>query len=231
MHRTLALAAVLVLAVSSLVSAQVAIDDVRLQLFKERSGTLSANINGSKKSFVNTTSGGGDAAEPAEAVMVTLVIAGPKNSKAADKLARDIASVDGDAGGPDRLAGASQARLGRLPVRRGRQEPQGLPARRRHMRAARGGRPPRQEPQVGQGRFQVRRLNGAPDGRACAHAERLDRLTAHRLHHLFTMRASHYAFTGVWGAAVVGRPSLFGTRGQGLTDVPFSRLSGHSGVP
>jgi hypothetical protein len=74
-------------------SAQVAIDDIRLQLFKERSGSLSENIVGSKKSFVNTPSGGGDAGEPAEAILVTLVVTGPKNSKSSDKVARDLASI------------------------------------------------------------------------------------------------------------------------------------------
>ncbi|MCX7323521.1 MAG: hypothetical protein NTZ14_03610 [Hyphomicrobiales bacterium] len=74
-------------------SAQVAIDDIRLQLFKERSGSLSENIVGSTKSFVNTPSGGGDAGEPAEAILVTLVVTGPKNSKSSDKVARDLASI------------------------------------------------------------------------------------------------------------------------------------------
>jgi hypothetical protein len=73
--------------------AQVAVDDIRMQLFKERSGTLSENIAGSKKSFVNTPSGGGDAGEPAEAVLVTLAFTGPKNSKSSDKIARDLASI------------------------------------------------------------------------------------------------------------------------------------------
>ncbi len=74
-------------------SAQVAVSDIRLQLFKERSGTLSENIAGSKQTFVNTPSGGGDAGEPAEAILVTLVITGPKNSKSSDKVARDLASI------------------------------------------------------------------------------------------------------------------------------------------
>lgn len=74
-------------------SAQVAVDDIRLQLFKERSGTLSENIAGSKKSFVNTPAGGGDAGEPAEALLVTLAFTGPKNTKSSDKIARDLASV------------------------------------------------------------------------------------------------------------------------------------------
>ena len=93
MYRRLILGAFLGCTTFTTASAQVAVDDVRLQLFKERSGTLSENIVGSRKSFVNTTSGGGDAGEPAEAVLVTLVLTGPKNSKSSDKIARDIASV------------------------------------------------------------------------------------------------------------------------------------------
>ncbi len=93
MYRGLILSAFVFCSMCNAALAQVAVDDIRLQLFKERSGTLSENIAGSRKPFVNTTSGGGDAGEPAEAVLVTMVITGPKNSKASDKIARDIASV------------------------------------------------------------------------------------------------------------------------------------------
>jgi hypothetical protein len=93
MYRSLLAGSFLIIASSADVSAQVAIDDIRLQLFKERSGALSDNIAGSGKSFVNTPKGGGDAGEPADAVLVTLAFTGPKNSKASDKIARDLASV------------------------------------------------------------------------------------------------------------------------------------------
>lgn len=93
MYRCLAALALLFALPIPHAMAQVAVDDIRLQLFKERSGTLSDNIAGSKKTFVNTPNGGGDAGEPAEAVLVTLVITGPKNSKSSDKVARDLASV------------------------------------------------------------------------------------------------------------------------------------------
>ncbi len=93
MYRATLLAVGLLFAPCSAAFAQVAVDDIRLQLFKEKSGTLSENIAGSTKSFVNTVSGGGDAGEPAEAVLVTLVLTGPKNAKSSDKVARDIASV------------------------------------------------------------------------------------------------------------------------------------------
>lgn len=75
------------------VHAQVAVEDVRVQMFLERSGTLSENIVGSKKSFRNMVTGEGDAGEPAESVLVTLVITGPKNTVSSDKIARDLASV------------------------------------------------------------------------------------------------------------------------------------------
>ncbi len=73
--------------------AQVAVEDIRMQLFLERSGKLSENIVGSKKSFHNTIIGEGDAGEPADSVLVTLVITGPKNTVSSDKIARDLASV------------------------------------------------------------------------------------------------------------------------------------------
>jgi hypothetical protein len=80
-------------ALASPAKAQVAVEDVRMQLFLERSGTLSDNIVGAKKTFRNTTLGEGDAGEPAEAVLVTVVVTGPKNSVSSDKIARDLASV------------------------------------------------------------------------------------------------------------------------------------------
>jgi hypothetical protein len=93
MYRHLAIAGFVLGMSVSTASAQVAVDDIRLQLFKERSGTLSENIAGSKKTFLNTPAGGGDAGEPAEAVLVTLAFTGPKNSKSSDKIARDLASI------------------------------------------------------------------------------------------------------------------------------------------
>lgn len=74
-------------------SAQVAVDEVRIQLFLERSGTLSENIVGSKKTYANTPLGEGDAGEPADAVVVTLVFSGARNAVSSDKIARDVASI------------------------------------------------------------------------------------------------------------------------------------------
>jgi hypothetical protein len=93
MYRSLLAGVFLIIASSADVSAQVAIDDIRLQLFKERSGSLSENITGLKKTFINTPKDEGDIGEPAEAMLVPLAFTGPKNSKSSDKIARDMASV------------------------------------------------------------------------------------------------------------------------------------------
>ncbi len=77
----------------STAGAQVAVDDVRIQIFGERSGSFSENLVGSRKVLKNTVRGEGDAGEPAEQVLVTLVFTGPKNSRSSDKIARDLASV------------------------------------------------------------------------------------------------------------------------------------------
>lgn len=73
--------------------AQVAIDEIRAQLFLERSGKLSENLVGSKKALFNTVIGEGDAGEPADAILVTLTFTGAKNTKSSDKIARDLASI------------------------------------------------------------------------------------------------------------------------------------------
>jgi hypothetical protein len=93
MFRFLAGAAIIFAGTATGATAQVVAEEVRMQLFLERSGKLSENIVGSRKNFTNTMSGGGDAGEPAEAVMVTLVFTGPKNTKSSDKIARDLASI------------------------------------------------------------------------------------------------------------------------------------------
>lgn len=75
------------------VSGPVSLVDVKAQLFLERSGRLSDNIAGAKKTFHNTVLGEGDAGEPADAILVTLTFQGDKNSRGSDKLARDMAQV------------------------------------------------------------------------------------------------------------------------------------------
>ncbi len=73
--------------------AQVAVAEIRAQLFLERSGRLSENLVGAGKTLRNTATGEGEAGEPADAVLVTLVFTGAKNSKSSDRIARDLASV------------------------------------------------------------------------------------------------------------------------------------------
>ncbi len=73
-------------------SAQVAIDDIRVQMFRELSGSLSDNIAGANRSFVNLARGS-EGVEPADALLVTLAFTGAKNSRASDKIARDLAAV------------------------------------------------------------------------------------------------------------------------------------------
>jgi hypothetical protein len=58
------------------------------------------------------------AGEPEAALLVTLVLTGPKNSKSSDKVARDLASILVTQTARTGRARAAQARLWRLPVRR-----------------------------------------------------------------------------------------------------------------
>lgn len=93
MRLMVALGACLVALLPGAASAQVAVAEIRAQLFLERSGKLSENLAGANKSLHNTVIGEGDAGEPADAVLVTLSFTGPKNSRSSDKIARDLASV------------------------------------------------------------------------------------------------------------------------------------------
>ena len=74
-------------------TAQVGIAEIKAQLFLERSGKLSDNIAGTGKAFRNTISGEGEAGEPADGVLVTLVLTGPKNTRSSTKIARDLVVV------------------------------------------------------------------------------------------------------------------------------------------
>ena len=94
MMRVAGLGALLALGLCALpAQAQVAIAEIKAQLFLERSGALSDNLVGRSLALHNTVIGEGDAGEPAEAVLVTLVFTGAKNSKSSDKIARDLAAV------------------------------------------------------------------------------------------------------------------------------------------
>jgi hypothetical protein len=95
MRATLLLALTVLMAALSTsdAAAQVAIAEIRAQLFLERSGKLSENLVGAGKTLRNMVTGEGEAGEPADAVLVTLVFTGAKNTKSSDRIARDLASV------------------------------------------------------------------------------------------------------------------------------------------
>ena len=89
-----ALAALLLSSVlSGQARAQVAIAEIRAQLFLERSGKLSEDIVPADKSLRDTLTGEGEIGDPADAVLVTLVMTGPKNTKSSTKIARDLVVV------------------------------------------------------------------------------------------------------------------------------------------
>lgn len=87
----LASLAVLILATPAM--AQVAIEDIKIQLFQEKSGTFSGNIADGKKAFVNTPTGEGGTGEPADSILITLTFTGSRNTVSSEKIARDVASV------------------------------------------------------------------------------------------------------------------------------------------
>ena len=71
----------------------ITVEAVKAQLVLENTGALSENIVGSKKKFHNTVSGGGEAGEPSNSILVTFVFKGPSGQKSSDKIARDLANV------------------------------------------------------------------------------------------------------------------------------------------
>ena len=72
----------------------VAITGIRMQAFLERSGRWSDDLAAQKKPFKNLPQAGGDLAEPANAILVTLVFSGPKNGEGSRSIARDLAQVN-----------------------------------------------------------------------------------------------------------------------------------------
>jgi hypothetical protein len=92
MIRYLGAAAAMLLLSCGAARAQVAIDDIRVQMFREVSGVLSENIAQRNQRFVNAPRGG-EGSEPADALLVTLAFTGPKGARASDKIARDLAAV------------------------------------------------------------------------------------------------------------------------------------------
>lgn len=72
---------------------EVSIADIRTQAFLERSGKLSDDLSGTEKPLKNLPRPGNELGEPANALLVTLVFKGAKNSEASNKIARDMAQV------------------------------------------------------------------------------------------------------------------------------------------
>lgn len=71
----------------------VSIADIRVQAFLERSGRWSDDLSDAKEPFKNLPRKDGDLGEPAEALLVTLVFAGPKDTDVSRALARNMATV------------------------------------------------------------------------------------------------------------------------------------------
>jgi hypothetical protein len=104
MHRIALAAAAAALALpapSALAQDGVAITDIRMQAFLERSGRWSDDLAALKKPLKNLPQAGSELGEPANAVLVTLVFSGPKGGEGSRSIARDMAqvSVKQDAGG------------------------------------------------------------------------------------------------------------------------------------
>jgi hypothetical protein len=78
---------------SHIANAQVTIEDIRIQVFKERVGQFSDNLVGQRAALLNTPRGEGALGDPAEQVLVTLQFNGPRNTRSSDKIARDLANV------------------------------------------------------------------------------------------------------------------------------------------
>lgn len=93
MIRTCMISAAFLVAGLSSAQAQLAVEEIRLQAFGERSGAFTENLVGTRKKLVNSPKGEGELGEPAEQVLVTMVFSGPKNTRSSDKVARDLASV------------------------------------------------------------------------------------------------------------------------------------------
>ncbi|MGL4323138.1 MAG: hypothetical protein ACRCTD_03785 [Beijerinckiaceae bacterium] len=79
-------------AANSADNAAVAIKDVRVQFYLEKSATFSDNIASAGKPFMNAARGEG-IAEPASGLLVTLEVNGPKGGKSSDKIASHIAQI------------------------------------------------------------------------------------------------------------------------------------------
>lgn len=70
-----------------------AIRDLRVQFFNEKSATFSANIADAPQPFHNAARGEG-LAEPASGLLITIEVGGPKNGRSNDKIALHLAQVN-----------------------------------------------------------------------------------------------------------------------------------------
>ena len=86
----IAVSAVLAMA-SGVRAADVKVSDIKAYLYLEKSGRLSENIIGAKEAFVNTSTGGGAAREPASNILIEIVLLGDKNT--APKFASALVNI------------------------------------------------------------------------------------------------------------------------------------------
>jgi hypothetical protein len=93
MHRLVLVAGLGVCLASGAAAQEVSISDIRTQAFLERSGKLSDDLSTAGKPLKNLPRPGNELGEPANALLVTLVFKGAKNSEASNKIARDMAQV------------------------------------------------------------------------------------------------------------------------------------------
>ncbi|MGL4495526.1 MAG: hypothetical protein ACRCUX_06895 [Beijerinckiaceae bacterium] len=73
-------------------SAPIALKDVRVQFYLEKSATFSDNIATANKQFKNAARGEG-IAEPSSGLLVTIEASGPKGGRSNDNIAANIAQV------------------------------------------------------------------------------------------------------------------------------------------
>ena len=71
----------------------IAVTVIRAQAFLERSGRWSEDLAATKKPLKNLPRPSNEFGEPGDALLVTLVFKGPKNSESSRQLARDMAMV------------------------------------------------------------------------------------------------------------------------------------------
>lgn len=71
----------------------VAIKDIKVRMFYEKSGTFSDDLVPAKKSYLNAPRGEDSLPEPATSLLVTLVLSGPPNGESNRQIALHMASI------------------------------------------------------------------------------------------------------------------------------------------